>query len=142
MTSLSSCSIGTQPQPWLETPPPFDPAANLRPELHRAPLVRLSPPLPSVRVSVGVPVIVGVGVPVVVGVSVVHFFLKGDVGLGAPLARSVKHPGVVLVAVISVGVAVISVAVVAVSVVAVRMAVSRGRVGRQEEECGCDHGQC
>lgn len=132
--------------------PQFNPVADLRPELHRAPFVRFSPPLASVRVSVsclflrsvvgvgvsvivgmsvgvGVSVIMGVCVSVIVGVSVVHFFLKGDVGLGAPLARAVKHLGVVLVgvAVLSVGVAMV---VVAVSVIAVRMAVSGGRMGR------------
>lgn len=133
-----SCAWGTRSQ--------FNQLTNLRPELHRAPLVCLSPPLPSVRmpvsslllrsiVGVHVPVIVGVRVPVIVGVRmpvimgvrvpVVHFLLMGDIGLCAPLARAVKHLGfwLVRVAVFFVGVRV-AVVVVAVSMVAVRMAVS------------------
>lgn len=80
-------------------------------------------------VSVIVAVPMGVGVSVIMGVSVVHLFLKGDVGLCAPLACAVKHLGVVLVgmAVFFMGVAMV---VVAVSMIAVRMAVSRGQMGR------------
>lgn len=90
--------------------------------VHSDDILMMSVPM-TVIMGVCVPVIMSV--PVIMTVTIMLLFERREVGLGAPLARSVEHlhrravrvP--VLIIVISVGVAVVMVAMVMVSVVVV-----------------------